>query len=174
MEVLRLAFLWILLFFYANIMKTCLYNFDPIKPYFYIVKLGFTGVYIIFLNFAQKHRLWEDCGYSLELPRQGSSKEYPQSIFWLEIWKIEFLSENFQFLEVKFSTYLNRPVFVMITTMSVLDKSTNFFFILHNVIKYQTSKDTGNGSIQCKFHIFATFWYGVWYGIFVTCFGAVK
>ena len=31
------------------ITKTCLYNFDPLKPHFYIVKLGFTGVYIIFL-----------------------------------------------------------------------------------------------------------------------------
>ena len=30
-------------------MKTRLYNFDPLKPHFYIVKLGFTGVYIIFL-----------------------------------------------------------------------------------------------------------------------------
>ena len=40
------------------ITKTCLYNFDPLKPHFYIVKLGFTGVYIIFLTSAQKHRLW--------------------------------------------------------------------------------------------------------------------
>ena len=31
------------------IRKTCLYNSDPLKPHFYIVKLGFTGVYIIFL-----------------------------------------------------------------------------------------------------------------------------
>ena len=31
------------------ITKTYLYNFDPLKPHFYIVKLGFTGVYIIFL-----------------------------------------------------------------------------------------------------------------------------
>ena len=38
--------------------KTCLYNFDPLKPHFYRVKLGFTGVYIIFLFSAQKHRLW--------------------------------------------------------------------------------------------------------------------
>ena len=30
----------------------------PLNPYFYIVKLGFTGVYIIFLISAQKHRLW--------------------------------------------------------------------------------------------------------------------
>ena len=28
-----------------------------------------------------------DCGYSLELPRQGSSNEYPQSMFWAEIRK---------------------------------------------------------------------------------------
>ena len=40
------------------ITKTRLYNFDPLKPHFNIVKLGFTGVYIIFLISAQKHRLW--------------------------------------------------------------------------------------------------------------------
>ena len=40
------------------ITKTYLYNFDPLKPHFYIVKLGFTGVYIISLISAQKHRLW--------------------------------------------------------------------------------------------------------------------
>ena len=41
-----------------GITKTCLYNFDTFKPHFYIVKLEFTGVYIIFLISAQKHRLW--------------------------------------------------------------------------------------------------------------------
>ena len=61
----------------AFITKTYLYNFDPLKPHFYIVKLGFTGVYIIFLISA--HNI--DCGYSLELPRQGGSNEYPQSVF---------------------------------------------------------------------------------------------
>ena len=60
-----------------NITKTCLYNFDPLKPHFYIVKLGFTGVYIIFLIFAQNI----DCGYSLEPPQRGGSYEYPQSMF---------------------------------------------------------------------------------------------
>ena len=43
-----------------DITKTRLYNFDPLKPHFYIVKLGFTGVYIIVLISAQKI----DCGYS--------------------------------------------------------------------------------------------------------------
>ena len=33
-------------------------RFDPLKPHFYIVKPGFTGVYIIFLISAQKYRLW--------------------------------------------------------------------------------------------------------------------
>ena len=47
-----------------NITRTCLYKFDPLKPHFYIVKLGFTGVYIIFLISAQNM----DCGYSLEPP----------------------------------------------------------------------------------------------------------
>ena len=44
--------------FKTVITKTCLYIFDPFKPHFYIVKLRFTGVYIIFLISAQKHRLW--------------------------------------------------------------------------------------------------------------------
>ena len=72
-----------------NITKTRLYNFDPLEPHFYIVKLGFTGVYIIFLISAQNI----DCGYSLEPPRRGGSNEYPQSMFWAEIWKnIRFFS----------------------------------------------------------------------------------
>ena len=40
------------------ITKTRRHNFDPLKPHFYTVKLGFTGVYINFLIFARKHRLW--------------------------------------------------------------------------------------------------------------------
>ena len=44
--------------FQVFITKTCPYNFDLPKPHLYIVKLGFTGVYIIFLVSAQKHRLW--------------------------------------------------------------------------------------------------------------------
>ena len=43
----------IMKYFVWSITKTCLYNFDPLKPHFYIVKLGFTGVYVIFLISAQ-------------------------------------------------------------------------------------------------------------------------
>ena len=64
-----------------HITKTYLYNFDPLKPHVYIVKLGFTGVYIIFLISAKNI----DCGYPLEPPRRGGSNEYPQSMFCAEI-----------------------------------------------------------------------------------------
>ena len=59
---------------FLYITKTCLYNLDPLKRHFYIVKLEFTGVYIIF---AQNI----DCAYSLEPPQQGGSNEYAQSMF---------------------------------------------------------------------------------------------
>ena len=65
------------------ITKTYLYNFDPLKPYFYIEKTGFTQLYNIFLIAVQKLRLL----YSLEPPRRGGSNEYPQSVFWTEVWK---------------------------------------------------------------------------------------
>ena len=93
------------------ITKTYLYNFDPLKPHFYIVKLGFTGVYIIFLISAQNI----DCGYSLEPPRRGGSNEYPQSMFLsrnMKNFRI-FHLKTFIFLVVKFSVYLNRLVLVM-------------------------------------------------------------
>ena len=127
-----------LLDFLCNILitKTCLYNFDPLKPHFYTVKLGFTctGVYTIFLISAQNI----DCGYSLEPPLRGGSNEYPQSMFWGEAvltsthnlcfeQKYEkyqnFLSENFHFLVVKFSVYLNRRVFVMLHNFSLTVRS---------------------------------------------------
>ena len=88
---------------------TCLYNFDPLKTHFYIVKLGFTGVYIIFLIFAKSI----DCGCSLEPPRRGGCNENPQSMFLsrnMNNIRI-FLSVNFHFLVIKFSAYLNRHVF---------------------------------------------------------------
>ena len=73
--------------------------FDPLKPHFYIVKLGFTGVYIIFLISDQKHRLWV-------LVRTASFEQKYEKYQNL-------LSEFFHFLVLKFSIYLNRHVFVM-------------------------------------------------------------
>ena len=39
-------------------MKTSPCNADPLTPHFYRIKLEFTGVYIFFLFFALKQRLW--------------------------------------------------------------------------------------------------------------------
>ena len=69
-------------FAFFLITKTCLYHFDTLKPHFYIVKLVLSEVYIIFFSAYNI-----DCTYSLELPRRDGSNEYPQSMFWAEIWK---------------------------------------------------------------------------------------
>ena len=95
----------------ALITKTRLYNFDPVKPHFYIVKLEFTGIYIIILISAQKHRLWvltSTHNYEAVLTSTHNlcfEQKYEKYQ--------SFSSENFQFLEMKFSIYLNRRVFVM-------------------------------------------------------------
>ena len=123
------AWFWV----FVGITKTYLYNFDPLKPHFYIVKLGFTGVYIIFLISAQNI----DCGYSLEPPRRGGSNEYPQSMFWSEIRKKyqNFFLKIFSLLVVKFSVYLNRHVFVM----SAHFKRCIFAHLVHLIPVYSLS-----------------------------------
>ena len=91
--------------------KTCLYNFDPHKPHFYTVKLGFTGVYIIFFISAQKQRLWVLVRTACEAVLTSTHNLYFEQKY--EKYQSFFLSENFPFLEVKFSIYLNRRVFIM-------------------------------------------------------------
>ena len=97
------------------ITKTYLCNFDPLKPHFYIVKLGFTGLYIIFLISAQKHRLWVLTSTHNLCFKQIYEKYQ------------SFLPENFQFLEVKFSIYLNRCVFVMIPKICIQQTQFNHY-----------------------------------------------
>ena len=64
------------------ITKTCLFkyteNFTTKKRKFSDKKFQY------FSYFAQNI----ECGCSLEPPRQGGSNEYPQSMFWAEIWKL--------------------------------------------------------------------------------------
>ena len=40
------------------ITKTCLYNFDPLKPHFHTVNWGLEGYTIFFSYFCSNHRLW--------------------------------------------------------------------------------------------------------------------
>ena len=98
------------------ITKTCLYNFDPLKTHFYIVKPGFTGVYIIFLISAQKHRLWVlDEAVLTSTHNLYFEQKYEKYQ--------NFLSKHFQCLVVIFSVNLNRRVFVM---EKILD---HFFYV---------------------------------------------
>ena len=86
------------------ITKTYLYTFDPLKLHFYIVKLGFTGVYIMFSLFLLKIR---DCRYSLEPPSRGvltsthnlcfEQKYEKYQNFYLKIF-IFFWWRNFQYI----------------------------------------------------------------------------
>ena len=67
----------LILYTCISITKTCLCNIDPIKPRFYIVKLGFTW-FTLFFSFLPKNI---DCGYSLEPPRRGGSNKYHNLCF---------------------------------------------------------------------------------------------
>ena len=66
------------------IRKTYPCKIYPYKPHFYIVKLGYAGVYPLFLFLLQNI----DCGFLLELPRQSGSNLYSQSIFGAKISQI--------------------------------------------------------------------------------------
>ena len=56
---------------YMAITKHAYIILTPLNPIFFIVKLGFTGVYSILLISAPNI----DCGYSLEPPHRGGSNE---------------------------------------------------------------------------------------------------
>ena len=96
--------------FDCPITKICQYNFDPFKPHFYVVKLGFTGVYIIFLISAQKYKLWV-------LVRTASPRRFKRIptiyILSINVKKLSFFCLKFSAFGGEFSIYLNRRVFVM-------------------------------------------------------------
>ena len=52
-------------------------QYIPLKPHFYMEKMGYAGVCLFFFFLLQNI----DCGYSLEQPQRGGSNVYPQSIF---------------------------------------------------------------------------------------------
>ena len=108
------------------IRKTCPCNVYPLKPHFYIEKLGYAGVYLFFLFLLQNI----DCGYSLEPPRRGGSNEYPQSMFWSKNKKNikEFLLKIFIFYNFFKSLYIawacfRNGLFVYIMSVKYYDTS---------------------------------------------------
>ena len=84
-----------------------------------------------------------DCEYTLEPRRRGGSNTY-NLCFEQKYEKYQsFLSEIFRFLEVKFSIYLNRRVFVMMVTSilsTVLSRSLGkTFFAWHSILNENIS-----------------------------------
>ena len=117
-------------------------SLTPLKPHFYIVKLWFYRGIHYFSFFCSKHRLWVLVRtYVLNRSMKNISL-FSRSmknirVFLSEVWKISvFLSENFQFLDVKFSVYLNTRVHVMGTTLLV---SSSFFFFFFFFFFYRVS-----------------------------------
>ena len=109
----------------ALTMKTYPCSEYTLKPHFYIVKLGYAGVYLFFLFLVQNI----DCGYSLEPPRQGSSNVY-------RVPTIYVLSKNMKSIKIflmKFSIFtapknlciLHWQVFVMDQELLQVTKSKN-------------------------------------------------
>ena len=99
-----------------HITKTRLYHFDPLKSHFYVVKLGFKGVYILFRIPAQKHRLWvlvRTASLSTHNLCFEQKYEKYQNFFYLIFFFFFFFF--FHILVVKVSEYLNRHVFVMLS-----------------------------------------------------------
>ena len=89
-------------------MIACPCSEHPITLHFYIVKLGFTGVYIIFLFLLQNI----DCGYSLEPPqRVATISVWSKTMKNIKIFQLKIAI----FTGVKIYSLLHRHVFVMIT-----------------------------------------------------------
>ena len=106
------------------ITKTCVYNFDALKPHFYIVKRVYRGIHY-FSYFCPKtlivgtryNRFAEAVLTNTHNLCFEQKYEKYQNCF---IWK-------FSFLVVKFSIYLNRHVFVMYgQTLKVLIRPSGF------------------------------------------------
>ena len=97
-----------------GIMKTCLFkyteNFTTKKWNFQIKNSN------IFHISAQNI----DCGYSLEVPRQGGSNEYPQSMFWTE--KNNVYPCKSQFYWGLRGSKLSRRLFVMVRFLKLRPK----------------------------------------------------
>ena len=143
----------------------------PLNPTFFIVKLGFTGEYIIFLIFAKKHRLW----YSLELPHQGSSNEYPQSIFLAETWKIsEFFIWKFsgfflgEIFDIQLTLVISTPLISILSLMSNWFLSPDYFPYVFIVFQLRVCRTTfmstlrlSRPSFSVPEYIFHSFYYRV-------------
>ena len=96
------------------IRKTCPCKEYPLKPHFYIVKLGFAGVYLFFLFLLQNI----DCGYSLEPLGEAVLTCTHNLCFEQKQEKYQkFSDEIFNFYNFKNLCILHGQVFIMFGTL---------------------------------------------------------
>ena len=131
-----------------KISQTYLCNFDPLNTHVYTVKLGFTGVNNIFSYFCLKI----DHGYSLKPLRRGASNEYPQCIFWAEIWK------NIRIFIWKFSVFGDKNVSIFVIGLLLYIYMIFFFcffffflfFITNSTVSFPARSRVWYYLIKCK------------------------
>ena len=98
----------------------------PLKPQFYTVKLWFTGVNIIFLISSKKYRVWVLVRTASSIYFLSRNMKNIRIFFYLKI---------FIFLEVKYSVYFNKRVFVILLfKLTVRHNLHDSFFVLLRVL----------------------------------------
>ena len=75
--------------FNESIRKTCQCNVYPLEPHFYIVKLGFTGVYLFFLFLLQNIEAVLTCTHNLCFEQKKKKKNIKIFLMKLSFFTIE-------------------------------------------------------------------------------------
>ena len=94
-----------------------------------------------------------DCGYSLEPPWRGGSNKHLQCISRNMKNIRTFLSENFPFLVVKFSIYLNRRVFIMCPCTSLTNLRTVRLTLFHTIYQCPFLRTLGINQLTLQLKI---------------------
>ena len=125
------------------ITKTRLYNSDPLQPHFYIVKLGFTGVYIIFLISAQNIAeavLTSTHNLCFE-PKYGKYQNFYRKIFSFWWW-------NFQYIWIGVFAWCTAVYFARPYTLPNIRNSCVFYLEKNN--GYDISSILSPKEVICK------------------------
>ena len=128
-------------------MITCPCNVYPLTPHFYIVKLGFTGVFIFF-DFTLKHRLWV-------LVRTASVRRFKRVPTIYVLSKNKNIIKNFHlkiifFTAVKYCCILHGRVCVMSNPIVAINwkrhlivapSGHSFYLFVHILNTYESTVD---------------------------------
>ena len=110
---------------FPAITKTYLYNVDPLKPHFYIVKLGFTEVYITAFISAQKIGLWI-------LVRTATTRRFlrvPTICLSTNMKNIRIFIKNISFFGGKIFNIIKSACFRYVINLRVINNSWSWKFV---------------------------------------------